>query len=387
MSMNNIALSMRCDLPTNKGAYSTDVLVFCESGDAWMLVATDMSDMLTFRWPVDAQDPDPISDDEMSNDKIVRLLRWANDSIKCPFIRSRCEMRGMVPIGEDGALADASALRDLVLSLSAIDQIHPSPLKPETASVTRARARRRGGDDPGRSGDVVLDYCHDGTKCVTVAAWKVPYESLMSKTIPDAMWLPYPRVTDARTSMNATIVTLGGIVRDGDGESTYVPSAAADASPVRDLMGSAIIGEQSITFVRVCDDASATRHRNGICMSTIDRSISTSLCSLFSNGVEVRDETSLGLVSVVNYAGLHMVMMCGMPVIDRVRFERAHIPFVLPHENDREVRVLFRDDAAELGIVRVYYDGAPRGVMDVRKKKKRKCEGGEISFLEMVKQQ
>lgn len=339
---------MRCDLPLAIGDTCADVVAF-EREDSpsflYIAMAVKRASDVAISWPRGLPGPEDVDEALMPFSDAVEMVRTANKHIKEPHIKSRCQFSGNV---------DAD-VRDMLLSLRSAGVLHPAALPAKTdAAVVRARAALPYDEQGGE-----LRIEAGGEYDAAVLFFRVPLP-------PHILSLPCPHpLKPNEVTMNATIIVIGDAVHESfDDSGTFrVPNKGA-----------------TITYIPMCEKKLYPRGlyyaRPTLQLFSAGREM------VHLNGVHVTDSTELGLVRCAQYQGTVMPLVCGCPIINRVRFERALIPFALvPSMHGGGEPIVFRDAPQNNGSVEVSLDGIKTyGTIDVRNKEKH----GEIYWVTML---
>lgn len=356
------SMSIRCNLPTERGDESTDIVVFSMNGEIVNILATTAPNSVILSLPrtyspqILTAWPESISCNA-AKDVVLWVTKWVKDI----HMKSKCVLG-----------PDMERVRELILSMASVAFMHPSAIYSSNTEIATAKLKNfeetagklrasleselPPNDPPADPRDMIGLI---QTRRCAIMVWSYP---LPSDT--DAIRVPFPALK-GRT-MNSTVVFLGDLVhKDAETLYTYNTSIGADIKP--DCLLNVDTSRATITYLPESDEHIMPF---GIHYPTPRfRDISDGRAVLLADGTVGEDKTALGLVQFTSYHGMCVPLICGCAIVDRVRFERAHIPLVfLP---DRRDHIEFSDyyrDSAQLVILNV--NSKVMGVMDISKKEK-----------------
>jgi hypothetical protein len=313
----------------------------------------------------------------MSPNVAKSVVIWATKWVKDIHIRSKCILD-----------PDMERVRELILSMASVAFLHPSAvydadtpifpadvsaaaeisggvcvslrsLLPEHESVNSSSPNR------GRFLEIVRK------RPASVMAWSVPAYQ-MSETLR----VPYPSMRSK--TMNSTVIVVGNLVHPKISvPCTYVIDV--EQSGLSDIVGGGMKNSSraTITYLASCESKIMPIGPMGLYYpSPTVQGIDDGSTVIMLNGSKCVDDTCIGMVRFAEYNGMCVPLVCGCAVINRVRFERGHIPLVYMPTN--AVSVKFSD--AEPGVVVVFENGRICGRIDVRKKEKH----GSVWWVHLV---
>jgi hypothetical protein len=304
------------------------------------------------------------------------MMLWANDAIKSQHIKSNCEVDDHRQI-----------VREIVLSISSADFMHPGAITPERLSdVVRADLvpSSDADDRDGTPRPMEISYRRDqpppdsmavdATRAIAIVTWDCAFPNVGSM-----VRVPYPYLVDDGGNMNATVMSMGSIVHENFNRgNTYAHTIKGEMSEstVDMFRGFEVCGRSTITYVQQC----VRKNHVGVLNfpTPSHDGMRDGRTAVFLNGMIAHDRTRMGLVRFTEYKTMIVPIVLGFPIINNVRFERAFIPYVVMPDGVRWIS--FEDDDDNFGNVLVSENGLAYGRIDVMSRETR----NNLTWLRLV---
>jgi hypothetical protein len=370
---------MSCKLPVNCGKESTDVLVYRRGERLACIVATTDPGSLDMCVPDDAVFDEGDAALQAAGDDLV----WAAERIRDPHISKNCEIEDVDP-----------QLAEMLFGVIQVSFLHPSAVFDRGTSMYRAPIVAPHVDRPGDPrcpgwhavGLGVPPSFSDAmppedrmdrirTRPAAIVSWSTPW-----RDDEDILRVPCPRSSKSSglpgdDAMNSTIIVAGDIVHpryDANRSHTFhVKHDGGHPTTSTPPAWWAFADRSTVTYLGTCGCCMMLQYPRCTC-----RGIDDLRTTVHPEGLILRDETTMGLVRSARYNGIVIPTVCGCPLADRVRFERAMIPYTLMC--NRPMVLEFRDCAGTT--IELFEDGESKGVVDVVAKTRR----GENIWLMLV---
>jgi hypothetical protein len=345
-------ISISCELPTNRGDFSTDILML-KKGDTitFILATTARQDAFRLRMAPDMHSQE-WSRNIPSVDVARSMMMWANNAIKSQHIKSHCDVDDHRQI-----------VREIVLSISSADFIHPGAITSDTADVIQADLRPSSTCEDGNLRSMEISSHDHQTpsdtvpphRNVAIVTWDCPLGNMIR--------VPYPYLLDDDGNMNATVMSLGPIVHENfNSGNTYPHTVKGDMLDSMGIFGDfEVCNRSTITYIQRC---TRKNHVGVLNFPTRDHEgMRDGRTVVFLNGTIACDRTRMRIVRFTEYKTMIVPLVVGFPVVNSVRFERAFIPYVVMP--DRVRWVTFEDDNENFGNVLVSENGLSYGRINV----------------------
>lgn len=368
---------MVCSLPTGCGAESTSILVFRgDGGSLTYIVATTDPASLELRMPAGFREAMRVDAGQAGADRAAEMLLWADERIKDVHIKKNCTIKNVEPTMADAIMAVVSVSFMHPSAVFSRDVVEVAAARWVSASVLKLDAGPLQGGPGPRATPAERGVAG---RAVALMSWTIDARDAMSDgghvlRVPCPCYCPATAGEEpAPGKMNATVIVAGDLVHpshDGDRPRTFDVAVAE-----RKEEGRPCIARATVTYLKRCpgDVCPHGLHYPTTACPGIDNLRTT----VHPNGVVVRDSTGMGLARSVDYGGAVVPLVCGSPLVDRVRFERATIPYAIARS--RSCALEFRD-SREGGRVDVLEDGALVGCVNTTDRRRR----GDIVWLTLM---
>lgn len=362
MAALNAGVAIRCNLPTDRGEESTDIVVFEQGNNIIYILATTAPNDISLSFSP-KMDPGSFTvwPQHISPERAKDIVLWATKWVKDMHIRSKCVLGG-----------EMERMRELILSIASVAFIHPSAIYGEDTLVSPASIKSVDSSSQG-TGTVTVRLRSDmqqptppessspvsviQARQASIIVWSCPMHSPSR----EMLLVPYPH-TEGRT-MNSTVMVLGDLVHKQT-TTLYTYSVPVDHDGFAKMMDNVNPSRATVTYFPECQGNNLP---HGVHFPTpVVGGLAEGRCVVLLNGTKCVDNTSLGLVRFAEYNGMSVPLVCGCAVRDSFKYERAHIPLVFLPITISSVR--FED--VSFGRIRLFVDDAFRGDIAVSKKEK-----------------